>query len=406
MDRDAAVRRNTIRLMVSEPMNRAFLTLAFTVGVVAVVDFSGREFFAGLYVALNGALLALGAFLTGRAMDRWGRRPGLVAGFGIMILGSALAAAAFAAHSTLLLMLSGGVIGFASGAANLGRAAVADMYPAERRARAVGIVLAVGTVGAVGGPLVAGLLERLDPSEDSILPWVATGGLALVALVAVGGLRPDPRDLAVAPPPGQAQATRRALRELLGQAPFRAAVVAIGIAQAAMVAVMGVTPVEISHHGGSRLIVGATVSLHVAGMFAFSPLIGAALDRWGRRPGLLAGSVVAAGGAGVTAVASGSSMVLAVGLFLVGLGWSAVYLASTAVVSDVTTAAERAGSLGFLDLVAALSAAAGALISGAMFETIGFAWVGGVFGALLVAALVIVVPLREPAPGRWAAEPA
>jgi predicted MFS family arabinose efflux permease len=69
----------------------------------------------------------------------------------------------------------------------------------------------------------------------------------------------------------------------------------------------------------------------------------------------------------------------------------------------VTTAAERAGSLGFLDLVAALSAAAGALISGAMFETIGFAWVGVAFGLMLVAALLIVVPLRETEPGRFAA---
>jgi MFS family permease len=392
--------------MVAEPMNRAILTLAFTVGVVAIVDFSGREFFAGLFVALDFALTALGAFLAGRAMDRWGRRPGLAAGYVLMILGSLTAAVAFGTRSTILLMLAGAVIGFASGAANLGRAAVADMYPAERRARAVGVVLAVGTVGAVGGPLLGGLLERIDPSENSILPWVATGVLALVALAAVGAMRPDPRDLAVAPPAGQEQEARRALRELLGQAPFRAAVVAIGVAQAAMVAVMGVTPVEISHHGGTRLIVGATVSLHVAGMFAFSPLIGAALDRWGRRPGLLAGSVVAAGGAAVTAIASGSAMVLAVGLFLVGLGWSSVYLSSTAVISDVTTAAERAGSLGFIDLVAALSAAVGALVSGVMFESIGFAWVGAAFAALLVAAQVVVLPLRETEPGRWAAAPA
>ncbi len=280
------------------------------------------------------------------------------------------------------------------------------MYPPERRARAVGIVLAVGTVGAVGGPLLAGLLARIDPSDESPLPWVATAVLAGIALAAVGLLRPDPRELAAAPPPGQAQTGRRAVGVLLPSRAFRAAVAAIGVAQAAMVAVMGATPVEITHHHGSALVVGTTVSLHVAGMFAFSPLIGAALDRWGRRLGLLAGSLVAAGGAIVTAVASGSTPVLATGLFFVGLGWSSVYLASTAVISDVTTAAERAGALGFVDLVAALSAAAGALVGGVLLESVGFGWVGAGFAPLLVAVLVLVVPLRESEPGRWAPAPA
>src|SRR5207253_10977303 len=41
-----------------------------------------------------------------------------------------------------------------SGAALLARAAVADMYPIERRGVAVGFLLAAGTVGAIVGPQV------------------------------------------------------------------------------------------------------------------------------------------------------------------------------------------------------------------------------------------------------------
>jgi MFS family permease len=405
-DREAAVRRNTALLMVAEPMNRAILTLAFTVGVVAVVDFSGRDLYAGLYTATHAALTAAGAFLVGRAMDRRGRRPGLVFGYGGMVLGSGLAAVAFGARSAGLLVGATAVLGFSSGAANLGRAAAADMHPPQRRGRAVGRLLAVGTVGAVGGPLLAGLIDRVSGGETSALPWAVTAVLALVALGACLFLRPDPRDLAVVSGVQAEPAERRPIRALMVLSPFRASVVAIGIAQASMVAVMGVTPVEISHHGGSKLAVGATVSLHVAGMFAFSPLVGAALDRWGRRPGLLAGAVVTASGAVVTAIANGSTPVLATGLFFVGLGWSAVYLASTAVISDVTHATERAGALGFVDLVAALSAAVGALAGGFALDAVGFAWVGAAVAALIVPVLVLVVPLREPAPGRWAAVPA
>jgi MFS family permease len=144
------------------------------------------------------------------------------------------------------------------------------------------------------------------------------------------------------------------------------------------------------------------VSGHLAGMLAFSPAIGIALDRWGRRIGLMAGLVVTAVGVLLTALPT-TAPVVGLGLFLVGLGWSVAYLGSTTVVSDLTQPAERAGALGLIDLVTALSSALGVLGGTALLQATSFPMLAVVALALLLAPAGLLLPLREPAPGRWAA---
>jgi len=391
-------------LSAAEPSLRAVLSLTFTVGSIAVFRFSGRESYAGYLTAATFAAAAVAAVVAGRAMDRLGRRPGLAAGHGTLVVAAGVAAVAVSARSAPVLLIAAALFGAGQGAANLGRGAMADMYEPERRGRAVGILLAVGTIGAVGGPILAAGTQAFARNvlgvEPLLFPWAVVAALALLGLTAVLNLRPDPRDLAVAAPRAVALVPRRRAADLLRSPPLRAAVVAIGVAQASMVAVMGVTPVVIDEHGGGDLAVATTISFHVAGMFAFSPLIGAALDRWGRKPGLVAGALVSAGGA-ILASVTDNTTVIATGVFLVGLGWSGAFLASTTMISDLTTAEERAGALGFTDLLASLAAVAGALAAGFLLEGVGF-WVVGVsMAALLVPVLALVLPLRESSPGRW-----
>jgi MFS family permease len=95
--------------------------------------------------------------------------------------------------------------------------------------------------------------------------------------------------------------------------------------------------------------------------------------------------------------------VVSLGLFLVGLGWSVAYLGSTTVVSDLTQPAERAGALGLIDLVTALSSALGVLGCTALLQATSFPMLAVVALALLLAPAGLLLPLREPAPGRWAA---
>jgi MFS family permease len=402
--RAALVRRNTKFLIGAQAVLLAVGGIYFTLAVVAVVDLSGHERWGGVMIAIFNVSAAASALSVGRLMDRIGRKPGLAAGHVLFGLGGVAGGVAVAAGSAWGLLGAAVLFGAGMGAGLLGRVAVADMYPSEQRGRVVGLLVAGGTIGAVGGPPLVAAIERLAGSD--VAPWFSIPALELAGVALVLALRPDPRDLAVASrspdAPGEERpaSPARPLRELLRVPPLRAAIVTIGVAQASMVAVMGVAPIVIDQRGGSSLAVALVLSVHMAGMYAIAPVVGTLLDRFGRRPGLLAGGAVSAAGALLGSFSHATPLV-GVGLFLVGLGWAACYLGATAAISDLTEARERGGALGFTDLFTSLASASGALAGGFVLESSGIAVVGAAMAAIMVPTLLLVLPLREPAPGRW-----
>jgi MFS family permease len=92
---------------------------------------------------------------------------------------------------------------------------------------------------------------------------------------------------------------------------------------------------------------------------------------------------------------------VATGLFLVGLGWSASFLGATAIISDVTTAIERAGALGFTDSTTGLAPAVGGLCGGFVVDTTGFAVLGVTAAAMILPVVLLLLPLRELHSGQW-----
>jgi MFS family permease len=396
-ERRRLVRRNTILLVVSQGLVAMTFSVLLIVGSIAAAEITGRD---GAVGPLNGSYFvaaAIGAFTFGRAMDRFGRRPGLAAAYLLLASAGVICAAGIGASRFPVLVAGAVMFGFAFGGTNLARAAVADMYEPKHRARAVGIVLAAGTVGAVGSPFLVAFLrswaetEALDPN---VVPWVVVPTAAVGALACALSLRPDPRELAIASEDAPAGPSRSP-RALLAMPPIRVAVVAAAVGQMAMVAVMGVTPVALEKHHTSPTVVSAVISVHVAGMWAFSPLIGAALDRFGRRPGLIAGGMASIVGA-LLAAADVPGPV-GIGLFAIGLGWSATFLGATAVISDHTRPEERGAALGLNDLVVAGSSAAAAFAGALVFESAGFRVLG--FGvAALVLLVVLTVTRLRPAP--------
>jgi MFS family permease len=364
------------------------------IGGPAASRMTGREGAAGLLWGLYFLAAAGGAALIGRWMDRVGRRPGLILSY--VLVGAAAGAAALSirAGSFTGLMASTVPFGVALGGANLGRGAVADMYPAERRGRAVGILLAAGTIGAVGSPLLAAVIEDAA-GEGSVLPWVVPIAGASAALVCALAVRPDPRELAVRDVVTDGLGGRT-WRELLRVPTFRIAVLAGAVGQMAMVGVMGVTPTALdhAHHGGTAI--SLVISTHIAGMFAFAPLIGRWMDRVGRRAALIAGCSTSIAGA-LVAATEVNAAVIGIGLLAIGLGWSATFLGATAVISDITAPNERAGALGFTDLLISLTSAAAGLTGGIVLEAAGYGPLGVGLAVLVAGALIPVGRLREPA---------
>ena len=173
---------------------------ALTVATIVANDLTGSAALAGTPAAAVVFGAALGATTLSWLMSRRGRRPGLVAGYGLGVVGAALAIIGIVATSLPILLLGSLLIGFGNSANQLSRYAAADLYPPDRRATALGVVVWAATVGAVVGPNLVG------PSGDVAMaiglphhagPYlVPTVLVALAAVLSFVRLRPDPYDLA------------------------------------------------------------------------------------------------------------------------------------------------------------------------------------------------------------------
>jgi MFS family permease len=394
IQRERLVRRNTILLAFAQGFVQTTFPVMLVIGGPAASRITGRDGAAGLMWAVYFLAAAAGAAMIGRWMDRVGRRPGLIVSY--VLVGAAAAAAALSIRAGSFggLLASTVPFGVALGGANLSRGAVADMYPAARRGKAVGILLAAGTIGAVLSPIAAAAIAGVA-AEGSVLPWIVPVVGAAAALGCALAVRPDPRDLAVADPSLGSEGGRRP-RALLREPVFRTAVVAAAVGQMTMIGVMGVTPTALdhAHHGGTTI--SLVISTHIAGMFAFAPVIGWWMDRAGRKAALVAGCGISIAGA-LLAASEVNAVVIGTGLFAIGLGWSATFLGATAVISDITAPDERAGALGFTDLLISLMSAVAGLVGGIVLETAGYGALGVALAVVVAAALLLVTRVPEPA---------
>lgn len=394
LDRAAAVRRNTRLLMIAQAAMQVTFPVMLVVAGPAAKEITGRAGAVGVLSAVYFVSVGLGAVGFGRWMDRVGRRPGLLVAAVLGAVGGIGSAAAIALGSFWLLLMAAIPFGAASGGANLTRGAVADMHEPERRGRAVGVLLAVGTIGAVGSPLlVAAIQEAVESSgrgDPMVVPWVIVPIAVAVAFAAYLAVRPDPRDLAVEVEEGAAT-TARSGREVRRIPAVRLAIFAAAVGQVAMVGVMTVTPTALHDHGHGSGAISLIISAHITGMFAFGPFIGVAMDRFGRHVGLLAGFGLSATGALVAAV-EGSATAVGIGLLLIGLGWSATYLGSTAVISDATEPTERGAALGSMDLVVSAMSAVAGLTGGIVLDLAGYRALGV---GMAIAVAIAVIPVAR-----------
>jgi MFS family permease len=161
----------------------------------------------------------------------------------------------------------------------------------------------------------------------------------------------------------------------------------------------------LAHHGHSLPAIAASSALHSIGMFAFSLLLGSLTDRLGRRAVMLPGGVVATIGALLVDFTAGF-VTITLGIFLVGLGWSAVNVAITVVITDRTRPTERGRAIGLNDSLAAAANTTKALIVGPLVDSTGMASAGVLAMAMMVTPMLLLLTLQEPRPGTYTHTPA
>ena len=395
------VRRNTLLLSAALAANSGMLQLSAAVASLTLVLVLGVDQLLGLGPAIVLASGALAALPAGRAMDRFGRVPVLAAGFATGGVGGGLAGLGSTLDSAPVVLAGLVAVGMASGTALLARTAAGDMYPPERRARGIALVLFGAVFGAILGPLVFSPLladHELDGDSLAMLWWASVAFMA-VALVLVLFVRPDPKRIGEllhthAEEPGDR--TAAPLREIVRRPGVLPSLIAGQASFAVMVGIMTLTgSVVVDHHHHAGHHVFPIIGAHVLGMYALVLVIGSLIDRIGRTPSL-------AGGLLVMAVSSISLLwvtgvaVTAVALFGLGIGWNLSFVAATATLADCAAPWERGKLLGFNDLLAGLTGATLALLGGLALSAIGVAALA-IGGAALVIAPALWI-LRTPLP--------
>jgi MFS family permease len=406
------IKRNTVLLSLCLVTLSGVLQLAVAVATITLVLVTGVESILGLGPAIFLTAGALAALPAGRLMDRYGRVPVIAGGFVVGMVGCTLTALGCLVDSAPLVILGFLGVGGMNGAVLLARTAVADMYPEERKARAISYVLFGALFGAALGPLVfRPLFAGKDLElETLVIPWFAAAVMCVVGLALALLIRPDPRTIALdlqraglveeeIPSIERAASLGRILR----RPGVPSAVLAAIASFAVMAGVMNLTGYIVVGHQHEQADVFSVISLHIVGMFGLVLVVGQLVDRAGRRRSLIGGLVIMAASTVMLAwVVSIPAMSLS--LFLLGLGWNVSYVAASAELVTHAKPVERGRLVGFTDLAAGLTAASLALLGGLAYTEWGVVAIAvGATIAVVTPALAILFARRALAP---APEPA
>ncbi|TDQ48489.1 putative MFS family arabinose efflux permease [Actinorugispora endophytica] len=392
-------RRTVLVLMAVQAIGGIGIGTAFSVGGLVAQDLTGSQAWSGMATTMSTVGAAVFALPLAAAAGRRGRRPTLSLGWFAAAAGG-LVAITGAQAGLFPLYLSGMALFGAATATNLqSRYAAADLATDRTRGRDLSVVLWATTVGSVAGPnltgpgaLVAGplgLQPLLGPFVFSTVSFVLAGLLTAVLL------RPDPlltaRGLADGGDPGapgdtEPRRTGLAASFAVVAASPRAllALAAIVASHAVMVMVMTMTPVHMEHGGSALTVIGLTISLHIAGMYAFSPLVGWLADRFGRVPVLLAGQLILVVSAAVSALSGHDPAAITAGLVLLGLGWSFGLVSASTLLAEALRPDERPAAQGLSDLLMNAGGAACGALSGVLLAVFGFGGLNTIAAALTV----------------------
>ncbi len=405
-----AIQRRTVRvLVVGQAIGAVGITIGVATASLLARDISGSDTQAGLAQTTQVLGAAVASYLLARVMSHRGRRFGQVTGLLVGAAGALLAVVAGVVDSMALLLVGAALLGSTT-AANAGaRYAATDLAPEATRARSLATVVWATTIGAVLGPNLTGPAGALADAlgiPPLTGPFLLGSVAMVIAAVVIGTfLRPDPLLTARAAAGAAEQDVTgtswgRAVDAVRRQPALGAAIGGIASAHAVMIAVMIMTPLHMEHGGAELRVIGFVISVHVLGMFAFSPLVGLATDRIGRPAMLLVGAGVLLASLVLCARSpEGSSWQIFVGLFLLGLGWSCATVAGSTLVADLAPLDVRTDVQGASDMTMGLTAAAAGAVAGVIVGQWGYpaltAFAAVLAGGVLAAGVVSGRPAAQ-----------
>ena len=409
----ASVQRRTLTLLFTgQVLGGVSTSIGMSVGALLAADMVsvGVSGLAQSSAVMGAALLAIPAT---RIVRGYGRRPSLSLAYLTAAVGGLLVVVATTTRAAPLLFLGFFLFGGGTTAGLQARYAAVDLAPPQLYGRHLSVIVWATTIGGVMGPNLSSWAGKtFSPYGIPTLaaPFAVSTVLFVgVALLIYGLLRPDPLQVAQlagdrntgdqttgARETGARNTGARntgmsaALEAVLANPSARLGVFGTAIGHVVMVGVMSMTPVHIREAGHAPAdtlrIVGLVLSMHIAGMYAFAPVMGWLSDRFGRPRVILVGVALLLTACAVAGTAGHDSTRLAIGLVLLGLGWSATMVAGSALLAASITPELKPSAQGLSDLVMGLAGASAGAMSGVVVANWGYA-------TLALAAAITTIPL-------------
>ncbi|MEY3614564.1 MAG: hypothetical protein RL752_472 [Actinomycetota bacterium] len=372
------------------------LGATLSVGALMAADLSGTNAWSGAAATLSTLGSATSAIPLANLAYRKGRRVALASGAAIAISGAMTMILAATLRSFPLELVALFLLGAGSAVSLQARFAAADIPVAGPRGKDLSLVVWATTVGAVVGPnliapgeslgLAIGLPHLAGPFLFTIVAQLSS------TLIFWFGLRPDPlliaKEIAGLPAKRVNPGFKAAIEVIRARPLAGYAVLTIALSHMVMVSIMSMTPAHLNTAGHSLSDVGLTISLHIAGMYAFAPVFGALADRFGSVKTIVLGQFIFLAAIGFAGLGQSNFQMVIIGLFLLGLGWSASTVSGSALLTEVLPTDEKTKVQGFSDSLMNLSGAFGGAISGTILLLYTF---GGLNAAALIPVVFIVV---------------
>lgn len=390
------LQKKTVRtLVIAQVLTGVGTAGTFAAGSLLVSSITDSETLAGL--AQTSAILGAAALALplARLTARGGRRLALSAGYIVGVIGSTVAILGGTQRNIFLMLLGTFLLGAASAAGYQSRFAAIDLATDDTRAKQLSFVVWGSTIGAVAGPNLmdpAGSMAEYFGLPRLVGPYlIAVATLLFASIVIQIFLRPDPYLTAEkqAHVTQNRGSTKAVLAHIRSNPTALFAISAIAIGHVAMVSVMVMTPIHMAHVDVSLRMIGLVISVHVLGMYAFSPIVGSLSDRLGRIRVIQIGLLILLSSTIVAGTSAADNAIkLGIGLFLLGLGWSCTLIAGSALLSESVSLEMAPASQGASDLVMNLAGAGGGALAGVIIGTLSYGWLC-LFAAVPVVVLAI-----------------
>ena len=394
----AQIQRKTVRVLTAGQVLSGFgLGSTLSIGSLLAHDLSGTTAWAGAAATFSTLGAATWAIPLARRANAKGRRVALATGAAIAILGASLIITAAAIRFFPLLLVALFLLGAGSATGLQARFAATDLPASKSTGRDLSIVVWATTVGAVIGPNLfgpgevighlLGMPEFTGPFFITILSQIGA------SLIFWFGLRPDP--LLIAQQLGDARAAKGKLSiasaiQTLRDYPRAAyAVATIALSHMVMVSVMSMTPAHLEEHGASLVVVGFTISIHIAGMYAFSPIFGWLSDKIGQIQTIVIGQIIYVAALLFAGLGMDNQQSVLLGLFLLGLGWSAATVSGSALLTSTLPPAQKTNVQGMNDSLMNLSGAFGGAVAGSIMAALMF--VGLNLAAMVPVSIILLL---------------